>query len=129
MFTVESSIYSPSFKIDFSINTISQTSLNDSIYTIIVNVIQTTEKKDNKVAEKTDNLRNDFNVEKQPKDPRDDLRTIERNIGFIPDSDFNIDRLEKSPIAFKPSNLRIKILENALYIVTKNGIYVYSKDL
>ncbi len=87
------------------------------------------EKKDNKAIKKVNNLRNDFNVEKQPKDPYDNLKTIKRNIGFIPDPDFNIDRLKKPLIAFKPSNLGIKIFKNVFCIITKNSIYIYLKDL
>ncbi len=87
------------------------------------------ERKDNKVAEKVDDLCSDFSVEEQSKDPRGDLGTVEGSIGFISDSDFDIDRLGKSPIAFKPFNLGVKISENVFYIVIKNGIYIYSKDL
>ncbi len=87
------------------------------------------EKKDNKVAKKVNNLYNDFNIEEQSKDPYNDLRIIERSIRFILDLNFDIDRLRKPFIAFKPFNLKIKIFENALCIVTKNGIYIYSKDL
>ncbi len=129
IFIIKSSIYSSSSKIDSSINTIFQTSLNNSIYTIITNVIQTIEKKDNKAIEKTDDPCNDFNTEEQPKDPHGDLGTTEGNIKPIPDLDFDIDHLGKPPIIFKSFNLGIKILENALCIVTKNGIYIYSKDL
>ncbi len=128
IFTAEFSTYSLSFEIDFLINTISQTSLNDSIYTIIANIVQTIKKKDNKAVEKTGDLRDDLNVEKQPKDPHNNLGIIKRNTGLIPNPDFNIDHLKKPPIAFKPSNLRVKIFENVFYIITKNGIYVYSKD-
>ncbi len=39
-----------------------------------------------------------------------------------------ISDVEKLPIVSISSNLGIKISENILYIVTKNGINVYSKD-
>ncbi len=102
--------------------------MNNSIYAIIINVVQTTEKKNNKVIKKVDNLYNDFNIEKQPKDPRNNLRTTKKNIELIPDPNFNIDRLRKPPITFKLSNLKVKISENAFCIVTKNSIYIYLKD-
>ncbi len=86
------------------------------------------EKKDNKVVEKVDDLYGDLSIEEQSKDLCDDFRIIEGNIGFILDPDLDIDRLGKSPIAFKPSNLGVKIFENVFYIVTKNSIYIYSKD-
>ncbi len=129
MFTIESSIYSLFFKIDFSINTVSQTSLNDSIYTIITNIIQTIERKDNKVIEKVGDLRDDLNIEEQLKDLRGNLGITKGNIRLIPNPDFNIDRLEKLLITSKPFNLEMKILKNAFYIVMKNSIYIYSKDL
>ncbi len=78
---------------------------------------------------KVDNLRDDLNIEKQPKDLYNDLRTTEKNIKPIPDPDFDIDRLRKPPIIFKFFNLGIKIPENVFCIVIKNGIYIYSKDL
>ncbi len=87
------------------------------------------EKKNNKVIEKADNLYNNLNIEKQSKDLYNNLKTTKENIGLILNPDFNIDRLKKSFIVFKLSNLRIKILENIFYIITKNGIYIYSKDL
>ncbi len=86
------------------------------------------EKKDNKVIEKVDNLCNDLNIKEQPKDLRDDLGTIKKSIKLIPDPDFDIDRLRKPFIAFKPSNLGMKIFKNVFYIVTKNDIYIYLKD-
>src|SRR6266699_4713426 len=87
------------------------------------------ERKDNRVMEKVDNLRDDFNVEEQLKDLCGNLRIVERSIGFILDPDFDIYRLEKFLIVFKLFNLGVKIPENAFYIIIKNGIYVYSKDL
>ncbi len=63
IFIIESSIYSLFFEIDFSINIVSQTSLNDFVYIIIANVVQTTERKDNKVVEKVGDLRDDLNIE------------------------------------------------------------------
>ena len=104
-------------------------SLSDSIYAIIANVIQTTERKDNKAVEKVGDPCGNLNVEEQPKDPRDNLRIIKRSIGPILNLDLDIDRLRKSFIVFKSSNLGVKIPENAFYIVTKNDIYIYSKDL
>jgi len=87
-----------------------------------------TERKDNKVVEKVDDLRNDLNIEEQLKDLYSDLGIIEKSIGFIPDPDFDIDRLRKPFITFKSFNLKIKISKNIFYIVIKNGIYIYSKD-
>ncbi len=87
------------------------------------------EKKDNKVVEKVNNLYNDLNIEEQPKDLRNDLRIIKRNIRLISDPDLDIDRLRKPFITFKSFNLRMKISKNAFYIVTKNDIYIYLKDL
>ncbi len=103
--------------------------MNDFVYIIIANVVQTIEKKDNKVAEKVDNLYNDLNIEKQPKDLYNDLRTTERNIELISNLDFDIDRLKKFFIVFKSFNLRVKIPENIFYIIMKNDIYIYLKDL
>ncbi len=87
------------------------------------------EKKDNKAAKKINNLHDDLNTKEQPKDPYGNLGTVEKNIRFIFDLDLDIDCLRKSLIAFKPFNLGVKIFENVFCIVTKNGIYVYSKDL
>src|SRR6266566_6014369 len=91
IFIAESSIYSPSSETNSSINVIFQTSLNDSIYIIITNIIQTTEKKDNKVAEKTNDPRSNLNIKKQLKDPRNNLKITKKNIGLIPDPDLDID--------------------------------------
>ncbi len=87
------------------------------------------EKKDNKAIEKVDNLRNNLNIEEQLKDLRNDLKTTKRSIRSISNPNLDIDRLKKPPIIFKPSNLKVKIPKNAFYIVIKNGIYIYSKDL
>jgi len=103
--------------------------LNNFIYIIITNIVQTIEKKDNKVIKKVNNLYDNLNAEKQPKDPRNNLKTVEKNIRPISNLNLNIDRLKKPLIIFKPFNLGVKIPENALYIVIKNSIYVYSKDL
>jgi len=99
--------------------------LNDSIYAITTNVVQTTEKKNNKTIEKVNDLHSNLNIEEQPKDLRNDLETTKRNIEPILNPDFNIDRLKKPLIIFKPSNLKVKIFENAFCIVIKNSIYVY----
>ncbi|SRR6266699_1233937 len=86
------------------------------------------ETKDNNVTEKVGNPRGDLGTEEQPKDPRGDLKTTERDIRSIPDLDFDDDPPRKPLIALKPFNLGIKIPENALYIVIKSGIYIYSRD-
>src|SRR6266699_2073387 len=86
------------------------------------------ETKDNNVAEKVDNLCDNLGIEEQPKDPRGNLEAIENDIGPIPDPNLDDDPLEKPSIAFKPSNLGMKIPENAFYIVMKSGIYIYLKD-
>ena len=87
------------------------------------------EKKDNKVIKKVNNLYNDLNIKEQSKDLRNNFKTTERSIKPISDSDFDIDHLKKLLIVFKPFNLRMKILENAFYIVIKSSIYIYSRDL
>ena len=129
MLTIESSIYSSFSEIDFSINIISQTSLNDSVYAIIVNVVQTTEKEDNKVVEKAGDLRSDLNIKEQPKDLCSDFGAAKRNIRPISDPDLNDDPLEKLSIVSKPSNLGVKIPKNVPYIVIKSNIYIYLGDL
>ncbi len=86
------------------------------------------EAKDNNVAEKVGDPRGDLDVEEQPKDPCGDLGTAEEGTGPIPDPDLDDDPLGKLPIAFKLSNLGMKIPENAFCIVMKSGIYIYSGD-
>ncbi len=86
------------------------------------------ETKDNNTAEKVDDLHNDLGVEKQFKDLYDDLRAVEGGIGSIPDPDLDDDPLRKPSIASKPSNLGMKIPENAFCIVMKSGIYIYLRD-
>jgi len=103
--------------------------LSNSIYIIIINVVQTKEIKDDKVIKKVDDPRNDLNIKEQSKDPRGDLETVEKNIGPILDPNLDSNLLKKPPIAFKLFNIRIKIFKNAFYIVTKTNIYIFSKDL
>jgi|SRR6266699_3115030 len=104
-------------------------SLNDSVYTIITNVIQTTKRENNKVIKKVDDLRDNFNVKKQSKDLYNNLKTTKKNIEPILKPDFDINLLKKSSITFKSFNLKMKISKNVFYIVTKANIYIYSKDL
>jgi len=103
--------------------------LNNFVYIIIINVAQTMEKKDNKVIEKVDDLYNDLNTKKQPKDLRSNLGIVEGNTRSILDPNFNIDHLKKFSIVLKLFNLRIKIFKNVFYIIIKNSIYIYLKDL
>jgi len=86
------------------------------------------ETKDNNATEKAGDLRGDLGAEEQPKDPRGDLGAAEGGIGPIPDPDLDDDPLGKPFIVFKPSNLGMKIPENALCIVMKSGIYIYLGD-
>ncbi len=84
--------------------------------------------KNNNVAKKTNDLRDNLGVEEQLKDLCDDLGAVEGGIRPIPDPDFDDNLLGKLSIVFKPSNLRMKILENAFYIVIKSSIYIYLGD-
>jgi len=86
-------------------------------------------KKDNKVIKKIDNLRNNLNIKEQSKDLYNNLGILEGSIGFISDLNLNIDRLKKPFIVFKPFNLKMKISKNVFYIVMKNNIYIYLKNL
>ena len=103
--------------------------MNDSIYAITTNVVQTTEKKNNKTIEKVNDLHSNLNIEEQPKDSHNNLKTIEKNTRPIPKPDFDIDPPRKPPIVLKLFNLRMKISENILCIIIKTSIYIYLKDL
>jgi hypothetical protein len=87
------------------------------------------EKEDNKVAEKVGNLCDDLGAEEQPKNLYSNLGAVEKSIRPILDLNLDDNPLEKPSIISKPSNLGVKIPENALYIVIKSGIYIYSRDL
>jgi len=119
------------------------TSVNDAVYTITVGIIQREEKilatmsqEQEKGGPRDDHIGGD---------PRNGLhQSIEKEnppeVPYIfpdkdldtPDGDPNTlegdEAFEKPSIALVSSTLSIKISENALYIVIKVGIRIYSKD-